>query len=127
PLQGEATNDVLVGSPAGMFPFGGGTGNFLFGTATNPPQLAIHSACIDLNTPAIADVIGPGPYSGWYAYELCSYAKAGPTAGDGLFAYHLPDAPGAPPGWPMFRGDPTHSGVAWPTVGAGPPPGDPVR
>ncbi len=124
PLQGEQSNDVLVGSGGGMLPLAGGTGAFIDGTGISPPQLAIHSACILFNTPAIADVSGSGPYGGWYAYELCSYG--GSASGGGLFAYHLPDPPAGAPGWPMFRGDPSHSAVAWPTLGQPFPPGDPT-
>jgi hypothetical protein len=125
PLRGERTDDVLVGSGGGLFPLDGATGAFLYGTGTDPPQLAIHSACILFNAPAVADVLGPGPYGGWYAYELCSYG--GGAQGGGLFAYKLPQAPASTPGWPMFRGDPSHSGVSWSTLGRGSPPGDPTH
>jgi hypothetical protein len=124
PLTGEQANDVLVGSPGGLYPLSGGSGQFLYGTATSPPQMSIHSACRLFNSPAVADVSGPGPYAGWYAFELCS---DGTETTGGLYAFDLPDPPAAAPAWPMFRGDPSHSGVAWSTLGQPPPEGDPTH
>jgi hypothetical protein len=73
------------------------------------------------NTPAVADVVGAGPYTGWYAFELCS---DGTSQSGGLYAFPLPKAPGVAPAWPMFRADPTHSGVAYTTLPDDPlPPG----
>jgi hypothetical protein len=124
PLSGEQANDVLVGSSGGLYPLSGQSGAFLYGTATSPPQKSIHSACRLFNSPAVADVAGPGRYAGWYAFELCSDGAAGTG---GLYAFRLPDPPGAPPAWPMFRGDPSHSGVSWASLGLPDPPGDPTR
>ncbi len=123
PLRGERSNDVLVGSPSGLYPLAGSSGAFLYGSGTNPPQLSIHSSCVLFNSPAVADVAGPGPYSGWYAYELCSYPN---SPGGGLFAFPLPEAPGGVPAWPMFRGDPSHSGISWSSLGKPSPLGDPT-
>jgi hypothetical protein len=123
PLRGEAANDVLVGSSGGLYPLSGGSGLFLDGTATSPPQMSIHSACRLFNSPAVAEVAGPGPYAGWYAFELCS---DGTETTGGLYAFHLEPAPGATPAWPMFRGDPSHSGASWSTLGQPSPRGDPI-
>ena len=113
PLLGERYDDVLVGSPDGLYPLAGSSGDFLYGTSVLGPQRSVHPGCRLFNTPAVADVVGPGPYSGWYAFELCSDGSE--TTG-GLYAFPLPKAPAAPPAWPMFRADPTHSGVAFTTL-----------
>lgn len=124
-LRGEQTDDVLVGSAYGLIPLDGGSGAFLYGTGTSPAELAVNYKCILLNSPAVADVTGSGAYAGWYAFELCS--NRGTTSGGGLYTFHLPEAPGIAPAWPMFRGDPSHSGVSWSTLGLPSPPGDPTH
>jgi hypothetical protein len=110
PLLGEDENDVLVGSPDGLYPLSGVNGSYLYGTSDLGPQRAIHPGCRLFNTPAVAKVSGPGRYSGWYAFELCS---DGAARSGGLYAFRLPKAPGVAPGWPMFRADPNHTGVAY--------------
>ncbi|HTX01135.1 MAG TPA: hypothetical protein VMD59_20295 [Acidimicrobiales bacterium] len=121
PLLGESGNDVLVGSPDGLYPLAGGDGHFLYGTSILGPQRAIHPGCRLFNTPAVADVVGAGRYGGWYAFELCS---DGTESTGGLYAFRLPKAPQAAPAWPMFRADPDHTGVAYTTLPDDPlPPG----
>ncbi len=119
PLLGEKADDVLVGSSDGLYPLSGANGSFLYGTSTIGPQRAVHPGCRLFNTPAVADVQGPGSYRGWYAFELCS---DGVETSGGLYAFPLPKAPAAPPAWPMFRANPSHTGVAastmpgWPAI-----------
>jgi hypothetical protein len=116
PLLGERGNDVLVGSSDGLYPLAGANGGYLYGTSNFGPQRAVHPGCRLFNTPAVADVVGQGSYTGWYAFELCS---DGTESNGGLYAFALPKAPAAAPAWPMFRADPTHSGVAYTTLPAG--------
>ncbi len=113
PLRGGIANDVLVGSGAGLYPLAGSTGAYLFGTdGVNPPRV-VNPGCRLFNTPAVADVVGSGPFTGWYAFELCSF---GTQASGGLFAFRLPRAPAAPPAWPMFRQNASHTAVAYSTL-----------
>ncbi len=121
PLQGESGNDVLVGSSDGLYPLSGADGGYLYGTSNLGPQRAVHPGCRLFNSPAVADVVGEGPYAGWHAFELCS---DGTEQTGGLYAFPLPKAPGGAPAWPMFRADPSHSGVAYTTLPQDPlPPG----
>ena len=99
-------NDVLVGAGDGLFPIEGDNGAFLFGTDGSASIRAINPGCAIFNTPAVGDVVGPGNYQGWFAFETCD----GPT-GDGLYAFKLPFAPTNPPAWPMFHYDPQHTGT----------------
>jgi len=107
PLRGEASNDVLVATPNALYPLEGETGAYLFGTNGSNQFAAINPGCRAFNTPAVAYVDG----GGWRVFEACG----GPAAfnvGGKVVAFPLPTAPGAVPGWPMFRGGPDHLGVA---------------
>ncbi len=66
------------------------------------------------DAPAVADLPGPGPFHGWYAFELCSYGAQ--ETGGRLFAFGQPEAPRGVPAWPMFGQDPAHAAVAWPST-----------
>jgi len=106
-LTGSGENDVLVGSSDGLFPLSGADGSFLFGTS---PTTGINP-CSMLNAAAVYDVPGRGAGSGWHLFEACG----GPheVTGTGtLYDYPLPAVPATPPPWPMWRGDPSHDGVA---------------
>jgi hypothetical protein len=116
PLLGEEGNDVLVGAGGGMYPLSGANGSFLYQTQTADVLLSIHSSCIMFNTPAVADVLGPGPYTGWYVFQTCDIGLSSTTGG--FYAFPLPKAPGSPPAWPMFRGFADHDAVAWSTLPA---------
>jgi hypothetical protein len=114
PLLGEEGNDVLVGAGGGMYPLSGVDGSFLYQTQTADVLLSVHSSCIMFNTPAVADVLGPGPYAGWYVFQSCDIGLSSATGG--FYAFPLPKAPGSAPAWPMFRGFPDHAAVAWSTL-----------
>ncbi|HTX64108.1 MAG TPA: hypothetical protein VMD28_10735, partial [Acidimicrobiales bacterium] len=114
PLLGEQGNDVLAGAGGGLYPLSGVNGSFLYQTQTADVLLSIHSSCIMFNTPAVADVSGPGQYTGWYVFQTCDIGLSSSTGG--FYAFPLPKAPASTPGWPMFRGFPDHAAVAWSTL-----------
>lgn len=106
-LLGNGNNDVLVGSSTGLYPLDGATGQYLFGTALGESL----TNCSIQDAPAIADIPGTGPGTGWRLFVVCG----GPhqiTPSGRLLSYPLPYAPLNPPPWPMWRGNPTHNGVA---------------
>lgn len=113
PLRGGTANDVLVGSGAGLYPLAGATGAYLFGTDGSDPPRVVNPGCRLFNTPAVADVVGSGSFTGWYAFDLCSF---GVQSSGGLYAYRLPTAPAGPAAWPMFRQNAAHTGVAYSTL-----------
>jgi outer membrane protein assembly factor BamB len=104
-LTGSGTNDVIVGSAAGLFPLDGGTGEFLYGTSATSGI----NTCSEQTTPSVVDVPGTGSGAGWHLFETCG----GPVeliATGRLFDYPLPVAPAVLPPWPMWRGDVAHDG-----------------
>jgi hypothetical protein len=104
-LTGSGTNDVIVGSAAGLFPLAGATGGFLYGTSAT----AGINTCSEQTTPSVVDVPGTGTAAGWHLFETCG----GPVeliATGRLFDYPLPVAPAVVPPWPMWRGDVAHDG-----------------
>ncbi len=106
-LLGNANNDVLVGSSNGLYPLDGATGQFLFGTSISQSL----TSCSIQDAPAIADISGTGPGTGWRLFVICGGPKQiTPTAR--LLSYPLPFAPAITPPWPMWRGNPDHTGVA---------------
>lgn len=110
-LTGSGGNDVLVGSPNGLYPLDGANGAFLFGTnAAN----AINTDSMQ-NAVAVAYVPGTGPGSGWRLFEACGGPEQEIATGL-LIDYPLPVAPGSVPAWPMWRQDPAHLGVAASTI-----------
>ena len=113
-LTGDGVNDVLVGSSAGLYALDGGTGAFLFMTSESLPI----NTCSSQNSPAIADIPGTGPATGWHLFETCGGPKEVTLTGR-LFNYPLPFAPAVPPPWPQWRDNPAHTGVAASTFTAG--------
>jgi hypothetical protein len=106
-LTGTGENDVLVGSSAGLYPLDGTDGTFLFGTT----EASAINTCSMQNAPAIADIAGSGPGSGWHVFETCG----GPhqlIATGRLIDYPLPAIPAIEPPWAMWRADPEHDGEA---------------
>jgi len=101
PLRGEKTNDVVVGSALGTYLVNGATGSFLYGTRLSP----LEKGCAVENSAAVLEL----PGRSWRLVIYCG----GPVSDHSTLAlYRLPLAPGAPPGWPMWREGPTHDGVA---------------
>ncbi|HTX00392.1 MAG TPA: hypothetical protein VMD59_16545 [Acidimicrobiales bacterium] len=100
-LSGDGSNDVLVGSSAGLFPLDGATGDFLFQTSETK---AINNCSVQ-NSPVVAEVSGS-----WQLFDACGGPKEVAPVGR-LFDYTLPATPGTPPPWPMWRGDQDHDGV----------------
>ncbi len=110
PLRGESTDDVLVGSPAGLYPLDGANGAYLYGTNGDFRAATINPGCAVYNSVAVADLPGAGAASGWHVFEACG----GPVqlGHDGEIAnYRLPEQPGAAAAWPMFRAGPEHDGT----------------
>jgi hypothetical protein len=111
PLRGAATDDVLVGSPNGLYPLDGVDGSFLFGTDGTVSSAAINPGCKLFNSVALADVPGTGSAGGWHVVEACGGPPSLHTVGE-IASYRLPVQPSTVPAWPMFRGGPEHDGVA---------------
>jgi hypothetical protein len=106
-LTGTGVNDVVVGDSAGLYPLDGATGAFMFGTS----ESAAINRCSVQNSAAVAYVPGSGPLDGWRLFESCGGPVQINPIGR-LFDYPLPNAPGVPPPWSMWRNGPTHTGVA---------------
>ena len=111
PLLDHATNDVLVGSPNGLYPLDGANGQYLYGTNLVNQFAAINPSCRVFSTPAVADVAGSGPGSGWHVFESCGGPPTFSFPGE-LAAYPLPVTPSVAPGWPMFHDSANHVGVS---------------
>jgi hypothetical protein len=112
PLQGEATDDVIVGSPNGLYPLNGATGAYLFGTNGTNQFAAINPGCRVFNAAAVADIPGTGARAGWHLFEACGGPPSFKDPGE-LASYRLPVQPTSAAAWPMFRGSPEHEGVAF--------------
>jgi hypothetical protein len=108
-------NDVLVGSPNGLYPLDGSTGAFLFGTNGSNQFAAINPGCRVYNSAAVTYIGGIGPRSGWHAFEACGGPPAFHAPGE-VASYRLPVQDFASAAWPMFRGSPGHSGIAFSTL-----------
>ncbi len=105
-LNGNGQNDVLVGSAAGLYPLSGLDGSFLFGTSITNTL----TSCSIQDAPAIADIAGTGPGTGWRLFVICG----GPqqlTASARLLSFPLPATPLRNPPWPMWRGNIAHTGT----------------
>ena len=111
PLRGESTDDVLVGSPAGLYALAGPTGAYLFGTSGATRAATINPGCAVFNSVAVADLHGAGAASGWHVFEACGGPAPLGHAGE-VADYRLPVQPGTSPAWPMFRAGPEHDGTA---------------
>lgn len=116
PLQGETWDDVIVGTPNGIYPLDGTNGAPLFGTNKTNQFAAINSGCRVFNTPAVADVSQAGAGTGWQLFDACGGPAAFNTDGE-IAAYSLPTAPTTAPAWPMWRQNPNHDGLALGTPG----------
>ncbi len=112
PLRGASTDDVLVGSPNGLYPLDGATGAYLYGTNGTNQFAAVNPGCRVFNSVAVADVPGTGPAGGWHAFEACGGPRAFAVPGE-IVDYRLPVQPSTQAAWPMFRGSPEHDGVAF--------------
>ncbi|HUY29579.1 MAG TPA: hypothetical protein VMV02_01125 [Acidimicrobiales bacterium] len=121
PLRGESTDDVLVGSPAGLYPLSGSTGAYLFGTNGTYRAATVNAGCAVYNSVAAIDVPGVGPRSGWHVFEGCGGPSALHHPGE-LASYRLPVQPSSAAAWPMFRGSPQHDGVAFTSLPGVQPP-----
>ncbi len=124
PLAGEKWNDVLVGSPNGLYPISGATGNFLFGTSDASSPAVINYGCRVYNSVAVANVGASITTPDWEVFEACGGPEAFHKTGQ-LIAYKITNLPaGEAPGWAMFHADPAHTGVGYSTLpGRHTPPG----
>ncbi|HVB05524.1 MAG TPA: hypothetical protein VNF07_04655 [Acidimicrobiales bacterium] len=120
-------NDVLIGSPNGLYPLDGATGAFLFGTNGSNQFAAINPGCRVYNSVAVIDVQSDNARAGWHAVEACGGPPTFRTPGT-ILSYRLPVQDFASAAWPMFRGSPEHSGVAFSSLATVPAsiPGLPV-
>jgi hypothetical protein len=112
PLSGSTPDDVLVGSPNGLYPLSGANGDFLFGTNGTNQFAAINNGCRVFNSVAVADVGGDGARAGWHAFEACGGPPVFRQTGQ-VSSYRLPEQDPGAVDWPMFRGSPSHSGLAY--------------
>jgi hypothetical protein len=112
PLSDSGFNDVLVGTPAGLYPLSGATGAFLYGTNGDNQFAAINNGCRVFNSVAVAQIAGIGAASGWHAFEACGGPPVFHQVGE-VANYRLPVQNLGVDAWPMFRGSPSHSGVAF--------------
>ena len=126
-LTGQGENDVMVGSSAGLYPLSGQNGDFLFGTTMTS---AINNCSLQ-STPLVTYIspqlsgLGAGSSSsgsgqsgnlfGWHVLETCGGPKEVSPSGK-VFSYPLPNIPSITPAWPMWRQNPTHTGVATSTI-----------
>jgi hypothetical protein len=115
PLEGSSVNDVLVGSPDGLYPLSGASGAYLFGTNGSNQFATIDPGCRVYNSVAVADVAGTGARSGWHLFEACGGPPVFHQPGR-VVSYLLPDQDEDAAAWPMFRGSPQHTGVAFATL-----------
>lgn len=124
PLNGNKWNDVLVGSPNGLYPIAGENGAFLFGTNNASSPAVIDYGCRVYNSVAVANVGKTLKTPDWEVFEACGGPEAFHKTGQ-LIAYHIRNLPqGETPGWAMFHADPAHTGVAYSTLpGRHTPPG----
>jgi len=106
-LLGNGNNDVLIGSSNGLYPLDGATGQYLFGTTFSQSL----TNCSIQDAPAVANIAGTGPGTGWRLFVICGGPKQITPIGR-LISYPLPYAPAIAPPWPMWRGNPGHTGVA---------------
>lgn len=113
PLLGEATNDVLVSTPNGLYPLKGGTGAALFGTNFSNQFAAVNPGCRSFSTPAVADVSEAGQDVGWMVIESCGGPPQFGAPGE-IVAFRLPTQPAGALASPIFGGSPTHTGQALP-------------
>jgi outer membrane protein assembly factor BamB len=112
PLKSGAINDVLVGSPNGLYPLDGATGAFLFGTNGTNQFATINPGCRVFNSSAVADLVAGTVSPGWFAFEACGGPPAFHDPGE-ILSYPLPRQAITSAAWPMFRGSPGHTGVAF--------------
>jgi hypothetical protein len=114
PLLDHAQQDVLVGSPDGLYPLDGATGAYLYGTGFSNQWAAINPGCRVFSSVAVGAVPGRGEY----VFESCGGPPGFGVPGE-VAAYRLPLQSATPPAWPMFRADAAHDGTVPPTA----PPG----
>ena len=76
---------------------------------------AINPGCRVYNSPAVVDIAGDGPPDGWHLFEACGGPPTFRQPGE-VVNYRLSNQDFERAAWPMFRGSPEHSGVAFSTL-----------
>ncbi|MGB9111613.1 MAG: hypothetical protein WCF24_02675 [Acidimicrobiales bacterium] len=105
-------NDVLVGSPYGLYAIDGSTGHYMFGTTNSAQHSAINFTCRVDNSAAFSQVENDGANEGWYVFEACGGPEEFHHIGE-IVGYHINFTPAlANAAWPMFHQDAEHLGVA---------------
>ena len=82
-------NDVLVGSPYGLYPINGQNGSYMFGTSASVQHSAINFTCRVYNAAAVADLPTQGTDFRPYVFEACGGPAAFHHVGE-IVAYRLP-------------------------------------
>lgn len=114
PLTATDTwNDVLFGSPYGLYAVDGQDGKYLFGMTDAVQHSAVNFTCRVYNAPAYADVLNAaGTASTAYVFEACGGPEEFHHPGE-IVGYDLSlTTPGLTAGWPMFHADGSHDGTA---------------
>ncbi len=105
-------NDVLVGSPYGLYAIDGSTGRYMFGTTNSVQHSAINFTCRVDNSAAFSQVENDGTNEGWYVFEACGGPEEFHHVGE-IVGYHFNFTPAlTTAAWPMFHQDAEHLGVA---------------
>lgn len=105
-------NDVLVGSPYGLYAIDGSTGHYMFGTTNTVQHSAINFTCRVDNSAAFSQVENDGADDGWYVFEACGGPEEFHHIGE-IVGYHIDFTPAlSVAAWPMFHQNAEHLGVA---------------
>lgn len=108
----ETWNDVLVGSPYGLYAINGATGRYMFGTTNSAQHSAINFTCRVDNSAAFAQVENDGTNKGWYVFEACGGPEEFHHVGE-IVGYPMGFTPAlTAAAWPMFHQNAEHLGVA---------------
>jgi hypothetical protein len=108
----DAWNDVLVGSPYGLYAINGSSGHYMFGTTNSVQHSAINFTCRVDNSAAFSQVENDGASQGWYVFEACGGPEEFHHVGE-IVGYRVGFTPAlTTAGWPMFHQDAEHLGVA---------------
>ena len=109
----QSWNDVLVGSPYGLYAINGSDGGYMFGTTAATQHSAINFTCRVYNAAAVASIANVASgLANNYVFEACGGPEEFHHVGE-IAAFRLPNTlPAVSSGWPMFHANSSHDGVA---------------
>jgi len=108
----QSWNDVLIGSPYGLYAINGSDGNYMFGTTNAEQHSAINFTCRVYNSAAVASIAKATGIDNNYVFEACGGPEEFHHVGE-IAAYRLPNTlPVISSEWPMFHANSSHDGVA---------------